>query len=189
MRTHASNEQIIEAFANLTPHEFSILRFRALQVLGNSGFSEPLDLIHEALHRSLMGRRHWPPNVDFVLYLIETMRSIAWGRRNTLGMIGSVPWHGGSDSMIALEARPSPSAEDEAIERESLAIAERLAREVRERFDGDRIAEIVFECIMEDLTPVEICDIHGLDFKVFDAARQRVLRRLAQAGKPYRTSP
>src|SRR5471030_443936 len=75
MQDHASIHEILLAFEQLTPAEKRALRDFARPRLDNTVYTEPDDLIHEALSRCLNGLRHWPKSVSFTLFFSNVIKS------------------------------------------------------------------------------------------------------------------
>lgn len=179
MPVYATTTQILDAFASLDDNSLLALRCYALFHIGGTGFSEPLDLMHEALNRALEGRRNWPMNVNFGLFLALAMRSIADGERkrheNCKRSFMSI-----DDALEQCpeEMTPFPSAEEEFMALEEMHFAEKTASDARMAMVGDREALRVLEGLLAGLTPTEMRRNYGMDHKAFDAARHRVLRRL-----------
>jgi hypothetical protein len=62
MNNAATPEEILDAYARLTPEEFAALLTLASEFIEGTEFETPLDLLHEALHQSLEGRYRWQPH-------------------------------------------------------------------------------------------------------------------------------
>ncbi len=77
-----NHDEICEAYENLTEMEHARL-FRAAQYcLYGTEYADPLELLSEALLRTLAGvgqaqGRHWPTSISFMAFLITTMQSIS----------------------------------------------------------------------------------------------------------------
>lgn len=59
MRDAATPEEILDAYAKLTPEEFAALLTLASEFIDGTEFETPLDLLHETLHQCLVGRYRW----------------------------------------------------------------------------------------------------------------------------------
>jgi len=181
MSNHANTAQILDAFQLLTDSELLVLRRYAYSVMDRTPFSEPLDLIHEALARALDGRRNWPLHVNFGLFMAMSMRSIADGERgrieNQRGKRISI------DDLLAFAPDEAPivqSIEDELIAMEQFHLASKAAEKARTELVEDDDALRVLNGMLGGLSPQEMCSTFSMSIKAFDAARHRVMRRLKQ---------
>lgn len=178
MTVHATCRQILEAFSRLTEADLLALRESARQRCGGTRFSEPLDLLHEALHLMLEGRRNWPLRVDFPLFLSMTMRSIANAerRRQETRLTVRVSFE------EAAEAAPwqmgaTRSAEDEADAAEQGRICSAVLNRARETLADDARASAVFMGLLDGQSPAALRDSLSMSKKEFDAARHRAMRK------------
>lgn len=179
MSTHANTAQILSAFQKLTDDELLALRKYAQTLIGNTSFTEPLDLIHEALARALDGRRNWPMHVNFGLFMALSMRSIVDAERsrqeNQRGRRVSI------DDLLDSSpdlASAQPSVEEELIAMEQFHLASQAAAKARVALAEDQDALRVLNGMLGGLSPQEMCSTYSMSPKTFDAARHRVMRRL-----------
>src|SRR5450830_897210 len=77
MHTYATTEEILETYCALTPTQMASILSAAIRHMKGSSFTEPLDLIHQALVLMLDGRRNWPKHVEFGSFMFTIMRGIA----------------------------------------------------------------------------------------------------------------
>lgn len=182
MGMYATTAEILEAFEKLSNDELLGLRYCAKRLIDNTAYTEPLDLLHEALARSLDGRRNWPPAIDFAVYLAMTMRSVANAERKSSRTKLSTPLE---DAMeLYSESMPhSRSAEDVAISREEFNIATQVAEQARASLRDDPDAQRVLSGLLSGMSPREMCESFRIDTKTFDAARHRVMRRIQKEGR------
>jgi DNA-directed RNA polymerase specialized sigma24 family protein len=136
--------------------------------------------VHEALHRSLDGRRNWPPAVPFALFMVQTMKSIVGHDRerieNQPGRMSVI--EPGSESSQPTSSWPS--VEDQVIVFEQIELARKAADRARQALAGDEVAVKVLDGMLAGLSPRETCEHFGVGTKDYDAARHRVMRRLRQ---------
>ncbi len=137
------------------------------------------DLLHEAIARLLDGSRRWPLDVSLVVFLRETMRSIA-----------SDHWRRLEESVVMAEAElgvheeTGEGALDNATdpvaspERRTSA-AETLIR-IEEAFKGDEDALKVMTGMAAGKTPREIREEVGMNEKRYASTQRRIRRRLAR---------
>lgn len=185
MPIYATSEQILDAYDGLSFDQLLTLRLYAMRQLQGTQFSEPLDLVHEALYRSVEGTRNWPlaGRLSFGLYMCLTMRSIAHDDRKSHGTRGKVDT---MDELSYARAESSrgfyPSAEDVAIALEGQRIAQEAARHARESLGGDEQAQRILNGMLAGMSPREMCASFHIEQKSFHAARERVMRRIKQFG-------
>ena len=140
---------------------------------------EGCDLRNEAITRMLEGRRHWPRRVPLVVFLVETMRSIASEHRRRQESAGVVaeselradPETG--DGAIATAGDGSMAPEARAAAAETLARIEAL-------FSDDADAQAVIAGKAEGLTPEEIQKEHAMDETRYATILRRIRRGVAR---------
>jgi DNA-directed RNA polymerase specialized sigma24 family protein len=177
---HASTAEILQAFQDLTPQELIGLYKYAQRHLSGI-YTEPLDLVHEALHRSLDGRRNWPAGLSFAIYMIQTMKSIVNHDRERVEnrpgrMVSLDQWTGASTA-----AGSWASVEDQVIALNEIELARKAAERTQQALSGDPLALKVLEGMLAGMSPREICDSHSMQPKDYDSARHRVMRKLRQS--------
>ncbi len=189
MAAFASIEEALEAFGRLTDQELIALRRAARLRIGGTIYTEPTDLIYEALNRCLDGRRHWPRGVPFTVFLANAMKSIANADRQSSGArlsISACDLPGADDG-----AEPAgfhawaPSAEEDAIAAESARFARARAEELASAFKDDPSARAVVAGWLAELEPNEAMQKHELSATEYKAARQRVSRKAARVARRY----
>ena len=181
MTEYATPQEIIDAYANLSDREKRALLAIAAKNISGSRFSDPLDLIHEALYLAVEGRRNWPRGLDFAVFLGMTARSVAFADRNASGnarMDGRpvdelLDWSrdGASVSHPSAESCAERAQDWERIARKLDSAHGRLLRR-------DPVAAKVFEGIVADRTVGELRRELNLQVAEYDAARKRALRAL-----------
>jgi DNA-directed RNA polymerase specialized sigma24 family protein len=142
----------------------SYAHFKALSIRGMVYPLDARDLLHEAIARTLDGRRKWDPErIDFVTHLIGCMRSIA--------------------SELLTRKRREVEALEEYERREWRNLfdsywPEQILRETRIRLLDNEIAVQVFDRLLEGYKRAEICQTLNMRIDVYDAARKRITRCL-----------
>ena len=87
-REVANREECAEALRRLSDEDYERLeKIARLRVIGLHAVAWR-ELLHDAIERLLDGRRRWPRNVPLVVFLRETMRSIASDHWRRLGRAG-----------------------------------------------------------------------------------------------------
>lgn len=181
---HATFHEALVAYKNLSPDEARRIRAAACVYLPGTQFDQPSDLIHEALYFVLEGRRNWPKEIDFPIFLWETMRSIANNARNKL----ENKWEAVAleDAGDEYHSRPGenpftlPSAEETASANQERNFARRIVNAAEIILEAsDPRASAVLNAMLCELLPAEISLSLGIDLAQFYAAKKRVLRTLA----------
>jgi DNA-directed RNA polymerase specialized sigma24 family protein len=174
----ASREDGAEALSSLT--EADLVRLKRFAQYRSAGLSQLdwQDLLHEAIDRLLSGRRRWPRSVPFVLFMQQTIRSLAhdhW-RRRVEGPTLTVADLDAAQH-LAFESAPdlTTPAPDRAIEaRDSL-------REVYDLFSDDPLVLAVLNGFAENLAPAEIMSRTSLTTTAFASARRKIRRTVERA--------
>lgn len=176
----ASIQDLLSAFAALTDSDLLALRKSASLSMRGTEYTEPADLIHEALARCLTGARSWPTHVPLTIFLANIMRSIANSDRRTKAALTTrAASQFGDDSgedFLADFAGFAPSAEDVYIQSIQLRQAERALENLRSRFAEDRLASIVLAGWLSGRGGSEILEDSKMRLCDYDAARKRLQR-------------
>lgn len=182
--THATPEEALDAFDNLSPSEHLAMRNYTLKHLRGTRFTEPLDLINEALCRTLDGRRKWPKEVAFGLYLCLAIKSISDSERNLIENLPGMRMTMEQAEQFHLDELPTaPSAQEEMEAMEQMINSTRLTDCVRAEMVGDQIGLIVLESINVGQTQTSACEAYGLSENTYQAARKRVIRKYQKLAK------
>jgi hypothetical protein len=131
------------------------------------------DLQNEALVRTLDGRRKCPRHVSVLTFLGNVIRSIASESDDLDKTLRSDELEVAENTVtgaIALKAPPDPLA--------STFDAKRLFKEAVDLFEGDTVAQTLFEGDVDGLEGQELRDLVGLTQTEFDSKRRYVRRRL-----------
>ncbi len=145
----------------------------ALYFSGRCG-REWQDLRNEALLRSLDGRRKCPKDVPVTTFLGNVMRSIASEADPTDGHLPL------SKQIETQQETPSglTSLTDPSDPVASTMDAQQLIARAIGAFDGDVVAETLFEGTVDGMEGEELRNLLGLSQKEFDSKRRFVRRRL-----------
>ncbi len=137
------------------------------------------DLLHEAVAKLLDGSRRWPRDVSLIVFLRETMRSIAsnyWRRlEEPVVMIEADLRVRGEAGEGALGNIMDPAASPE----RQVSAAETLAR-IEEAFKEDGDALKVMAGMAAGKTPREIQEEAGMNKTRYASTQRRIRRRLAR---------
>ena len=176
-REIATQEEYAEALGQLSDEDYERLeKIARLRVIGLHAVAWR-DLLHDAIERLLDGRRRWPRNVPLVVFLRETMRSIAsdhWRRLD--GSVVVAESETGTDDET--DGRPVANAVDETADPERRASAEETIRWIEDAFEGDGEALRVLAAMASGQSPREIQQEVGMDETRYASTRRRIRRRL-----------
>ena len=181
IRKIASKQEVVKRLHGLTNVELRKLeRIARIRVIGLCEI-EWQDLLNEAIVRMLDGSRQWPKDVDLVVFLRQTMRSIAsdhWRRRKVNPVISESQLHEPSEEVegTLLEVAIDPTANPE----RDVVAAETIAQ-IRRAFEGDLEALHVLSGMAIGKSPREIQDEGNMDARRYATTQKRIRRRLAKA--------
>lgn len=190
---YATAEEICEAVERLTVTELGRIRRAAQYALFGTEYTDPLELLGEAVQRTLEGvgekeGRHWPKDVHFVAYVIMTMQSIAEGSSSSVTksrtayletMAGHVD---DAELALAQEGFFSPDVIEQALgieetsERQARAAADVALIEAH--FANDEEIQFIIMGDKDGMKPSEIRAVSGMDQTTYDTARRRFRRGL-----------
>lgn len=177
-RQAATVEECAEALRQLADGELRQLeRVARIRVIGLAALDWQ-DLLHDAIGRMLEGRRRWPRDVSLIVFLRETMRSIAseqW-RRLEMPLVvaeSEVARAAGVAGDSAVDNTSDVSMEPEA----RTSAAETLAR-IEVLFEQDKDALQVMEGMASGKSPAEIQEETGMNATRYASTRRRIRRRL-----------
>ena len=176
-REIATRKEVAEALHSLSDEDHERLeKVARLRVIGLNAV-EWRDLLHDAIERLLDGRRRWPRNVPLVVFLRETMRSIAsdhWRRLD--GSVVVAESEMGTDEET--DGGPVANAVDETADPERCVSAKETIRRIEKAFEGDEEALRVLAAMADGLSSREIQQEIGMDETRYASTRRRIRRRL-----------
>ncbi len=176
-RRTATKEECKEALRQLSDTDWR--RLDEMARLRATGLKtvEGRDLLHDAVDRMLGGKRKWPLEVPLIVFLRETMRSIAsnmWRRQEeavvvTESEIRRNPEKGEGVIAMAADTSMAPEARTEA--------AQTLER-IEELFKDDKDAQAVMVGMTSGKSPSEIQEENAMDRVQYATTQRRIRRRL-----------
>ena len=176
-RDVATREECAEALRALSDEDYERLeKIARLRVIGLHAVAWR-DLLHDALERLLDGRRRWPRNVPLVVFLRETMRSIAsdhWRRLDGPVVVAESEMGGNRET----DGSPIANAVDETAQPEGRASAEETICRIENVFKGDAVALRVLAAMASGQAPGEIQQEIGMDETRYASTLRRIRRRL-----------
>ena len=172
-RETATREECAAALHELS--EADLRRLDELARLRAAGLAsvDGRDLLHEAIVRMLDGKRRWPQDVPLLVFLRETMRSIAndhWRRQESPIVAAESETADGTVAMAA-DVSMAPEARTGA--------AQALAR-IEELFKGDADAQAVMVGMVSGKAPAEIQEENTMNGTRYATTQRRIRRGLAQ---------
>lgn len=180
----ATAQEALARFSAMGDSERKYLLGYAGSLIWKTTFSEPLDLLHEALDLTLAGRRKWPFRVAFPVYMASAMRSVACARRNRDEAQRAVDIDLDAAFECGAGGMSSPSAEDEAIAREELRLWARAVDAAMELLSAtDALAHGVLCGLVDGGKAKDLRAALQIDDGQLDAARKRVLRTLRRSAR------
>lgn len=176
-RSILSDAEVEEAIESIS--EAGWHRLRAVARHYSFGILDPDDLLHEALYRSLDGRRTCPRHVDIVRFLAEVMHSLASSsfkaayRHPELHIVDNAEF----------EERAVTDCDADDIEQMMISDqeADRIRSTLLSLFADDEAAQIMVEGDMDGMTREELCELTGLHGQAYDSKRRLVRRRIDRA--------
>ena len=174
-------EEFREALSNLSSADKMRIKLAANHLAPITGW-DANDLFHEAIARTLNpeGGRHCPANIEVWKFLIGAMRSISSNERNSVDAIiqksSNLEQYQEEAGFDPPDLRASP--EDEA---HYQTLIEKVRPIVEKTIGDDEQAMAVFQGVLEEWTPQEVRDAWDMTEKEYDAASQRMRRKLKPA--------
>ncbi len=137
------------------------------------------DLLHDAIDRALDGSRSWPRGLPLLLFLRETMRSLASEHRRKYvdGLIRNecdLPETADGQSPLLSVVSESPSVEQDISARQTLA-------SIMKMFEGDDQALLILDAMARDASPDEIQRAGHMSPTQYASAQKRIRRGLVRA--------
>lgn len=187
MKNPASIHEFLDALRKLSDHERLALEAYANRCTGGTPYSSAKDIIHEAINRTLEGRRRWPRDVDLAVFLANAVRSIAntsrqLAEQSHLSVDDLREEENGACNLLY---QPTCSTEEVAIARERERLGQAAIKFARSTLADDVEGLRVLDGIVADLSPKDMKEAFDLDDLAFDAARQRVMSRLKAWGRRH----
>jgi DNA-directed RNA polymerase specialized sigma24 family protein len=173
-----SPEEFAAAYNRLKSADRSrLMKEKIVYSFGNVISNE--DLLHEAFIRTLAGERRCPRDLDIIVYLQQTMRSLASEQARVWQRTHQTPLRedGEASGKIAEHVRDHRPAEDHIIkEQRQKIIRERVAM-IFERFADDPTARQFLTLILKGKRGAELQKELNLDDVAYATLRRKVKRR------------
>lgn len=196
---HATLEELASAVNRLTREELLRLRSKAKLHLWGTGFTDPKELLNEAVKRALIAAsgdkrnqergRPWPiDRVELPAFLSGCMESIADSARKSVVqthtkrlevMAGD---HGDVDAVTHEAGLWSPDVVEQAIDVEEAAQRQERARLdaalIEQHFKNDQEILAILEGEKAGMSVAEVLEMFELDQTAYDSARRRLRRQV-----------
>lgn len=193
----ATAEQIRAAIEGLTDEDYARLRRAGSAFLYGSEYTDPLELMNEAVARAMHGAgqeakgRHWPLHVPFIAFLIMTMSSVANASTESLtqtltdSLADFVP-DGVAYSDFAIEPLHAASVEAECVDEEERAAesarSAKVFADIETFFADDEEVLMLVLCLRDGQRPREIQESAGMTVTQYNTTRRRLRRGLTKLG-------
>jgi DNA-directed RNA polymerase specialized sigma24 family protein len=180
----ASDGQVRRALSELSDADYARIERSARARAAGLGSFEWKDLYQEAIERILAGKRKWPLELDFTVFVIETMRSVASEIRKRLvhGPIRAEADLGSNDPHL-------DSFHDEQPGSERAVLARDVFEQILRHFQRDPAVLNLIAGIAVGETARETIDRTGMSEAEFDAARKRFRRGMPEGLDPKGMRP
>ena len=179
-RETATVEECVAALRGLTDSEWQQLADLARVRATGLGTLDSGDLLHGAIDRMLTGKRKWPRDVPLVVFLRETMRSIAsneWRRLEQRVIVAESEMRpDGAWGDGAVEAAP-----DVSMAPETRVVAAEMLDQIEGVFRDDAEALAVIVGVTGGQSPDEIRRENAMGEKRYATTLRRIRRRLTAA--------
>lgn len=176
-RKTATTEECAEALQQLSDGELQRLYEMArLRATGLKTVEGP-DLLHDAMDRMLGGKRQWPLDVPLLVFLRETMRSIAsdhWRRQKEAVEVAESEIRanpGKGDGVIAMTA-------DTSMDPEAETGAAQILERTKKLFKDDEDALAVIAGMESGKSPSEIQQENEMSATQYASTQRRIRRHL-----------
>ena len=177
-----SVEELRDALGSLTSLELKRLN-RATEMLTRDIAMTPDELVGEAIHAALSGRRRCPREVSVGTFLRNAVRSLASAAFKAEARSKVIPFPGASqEKPNPIEYAPdgSPNPEQILLQRgeagESEDAAKVAAKELNDHFSDDYDVQLCIAGMMEGLAGQELREFVGVDQAGLDYARKKIRR-------------
>lgn len=177
----ASTEEVAAVLAAMSDADLVRLeQFARLRAAGMR-WLDWRDLLHDAIDRVLDGTRRWPSRLPFIVFMRETIRSIAheaWRSRaeGPITTEADLPISCDADEPVLLQrvAADVPDPEREIIARQMLGKIEAL-------FANDPNVSAILSGMADGRAPEEIQEQAGMSPTQYASAQKRIRRGLTRA--------
>ena len=176
----ASKQDVVDELRGLTDADLGKLeQIARLRAIGLHDV-EWRDLLHEAVARMLEGTRQWPKDVGLVVFLRQTMRSIAsehWRRKKIIPMVSKLQLLDPSDEVddTFLETVADLTADPERD-----AVTAEIFSQIKQAFRDDPAALHVLSGMALGKAPSQIQDEGNMDARRYASTQRRIRRTLAR---------
>jgi hypothetical protein len=176
----ATVEELFEAFISLSDSDLQSLRKAASLRLEGTQFTEPADLLHEALARCLDGRRRWPKEVPFPVFIFHAMKSISSADRQLhssklvlqASQLETELWRDPLGSLGEM----APSAEEDFMRLEAIRLSIGFLDDLSAEFHDDPHVAAIMAGWPKGYGSEDVIESAGMTFKQYDSARKRIER-------------
>jgi DNA-directed RNA polymerase specialized sigma24 family protein len=169
-----SYDEARAAFGALSEDDLYRLERGARHLAAGTGF-ESLDLLAEAIVRTLDGVRNYPRNVGLVPYLFMVMKGISSHDRKKQARLDQL---GNEDEADAGVVDPAEDPEKTLLKKMEDAAFQRTYDEIKAVFDGDDDALLALAGLEEGLKGAELRDSLGITQTEYDYLLRRIRKKV-----------
>ena len=166
-RIFATDEEVENALSNLSDDDLLRLDLGANSLVSYSEIVSPEKLWKETVESVLTKSRKWPTDVEFVVFLLNAMRSIADGYRKKQSRMFRLLDNEDLNS-------DSSSPEELLLDAEHEKFVQVRYQEIWELFSGDDMAEAILLGREDNWSPKEIQE----NFEISETQYASTLRRM-----------
>jgi hypothetical protein len=188
----ATVDEVRQAIDNLTPPDTARLIKAATIALWGSEYTNPQELINEAVARALSGAsggpgRIWPNNVPFMAFLIKTVQGIANDSFESHGQsrterYSAMVLDGTEENLLGAFGHFHPSAEHEVTENQEMTLRQAQAKNdcdvIEKQFANDQVVSAVIMCIKDGMSARDTLDFAEINKTQYDTARTKMRRAM-----------
>jgi hypothetical protein len=191
----ATLDEVHEAIESLSDADHATLYVRAEKMTYGTRYSDPFDLVHDALLASMEGAksagakgRQWPRDVPFLAYLTMAMKGIASNGRTSLAgrsevLASELAGDGEEDAGDLLEfiaSANSPGIDQQLMDAQDADEVIIRRDELFARFAEDGEVSLILMAMEDGDRGEAIWRNAGLDKLQYEAARKRLRRGVAE---------
>lgn len=201
--TFATPEHVREAIEALSKEDRLRLRKAAAICMAGTEFHDPWEIVHEAVSRTMSAAngdkgRHWPLNVPFMGYMVQTIKGLADDSREALPQknrqrLDATAAEGapeedvlGSLGKFHADCLSEAVEDEDSHDRQSRAKAD--ATLIDDRFADDNEVTLIIMGHKDGLAPSEIRDLGDMTQTQYETARRRLRRGLEKLFPGRRSS-
>jgi len=187
----ATPDEVRAAIDALSPADAWRLTSAATLAMYGSEYTNPQELINEAVTRTLLAAsgqpgRVWNPTVNFMAFMTMTIRGIANDSSESPAQKKTTRYQamaldgGDEDEFLGTMGHAHPSVEEDLIESQEMLLRQTKAKEdcdaIEAYFKEDEIVSMTLLGLKDGMSPNEIRELASIDKTQYDSARTKIRR-------------